>query len=235
MTRCDRISAEGWLGDDDDSRAREHLEQCADCREAREAYRRIADGFVALGAEHELPGDAEARLWAAVATQRDRRRWRWPVWLGIVSAMVAAAAVLFLLLRSGGSERDPAAQRVLALAVLPPDGQAGDDPVRNGQPAVGDRLRITAPADDSADPAHFALRVYRNERELLVQCPGDPACVRHGSSLVVLLPIDALGVYTALWLDAGEPIAPSSSSLAQDLADAVSRGAEYQLREVEVR
>ncbi len=236
MKRCDRIESEGWrVADPGERSSRDeeiaaHSSRCADCREGWAKYQRIARALGDLGAELEPRADSEARLWAAIARDNGRQR-RWIVWLGLPAALAAAAA-LFLFLLSSDSGPDSLSKRALAVAVLPPDGSASADPIRSGDPAIGNRLQATVGIGEFA---HGSLRIYRNDRELLVACPGAPECVIDADVVGATVTIDAIGVYQVVWLTSQNPIPPPSSSLGNDLENAMSQGADYQLRELEVK
>ena len=87
-----------------------------------------------------------------------------------------------------------------------------------GDAALGDMLRVEAPAGAGE------LRIYRDDRDIVLRCPGD-GCTPAGSSVVAQLRIRAPGVYRAVVLQLPEarwfvpPVIPVTGTLAGD-ADA---------------
>jgi hypothetical protein len=82
---------------------------------------------------------------------------------------LAAAAIALLAFRATRPADEPP---TLVLDIIAGEPMRGEAPSNAGLAARGDRLRLRA---------HFAkageLRVYRDERELLLRCPGEAACV----------------------------------------------------------
>jgi hypothetical protein len=82
---------------------------------------------------------------------------------------LAAAAIALLAFRATRPADEPP---TLVLDIIASEPMRGEAPSDAGLAARGDRLRLRA---------HFAkageLRVYRDERELVLRCPGEAACV----------------------------------------------------------
>jgi hypothetical protein len=187
-----------------------HVQGCADCQAQLAALRRITHAMRDVGARSRRAPDHLARVWAAVE-QRPARNWL-PI-AGAGTVLVAAAAALVLWLR----KPDPPQ---LAIDVI-----AGDGAAIRGDARVGDRLRIRARDGDA-----IHVRVYRNDRHLVLECPR--MCTRDDGSMRGELVLE-IARYQVLWLDG--PTAPPTGSVDGDIAAATQAGARHELRELEVR
>lgn len=229
MTPCDRVETERLIDADElDAAAREHVAGCAPCEARLAGYRRIAGALRALGASHAVPADRRERLLATIdalpaeaprdriafADRRSARRWRTHA---VAAVGLAAAAVLALWLTS---DRAPVAPR-FELAVL-----AGTGEPTRGDARLGERLRVRARLGSS-----IGIRIYRNDRELLLECPR--GCTRDGGVMIGEITLDAIARYQIVWFDG--PLPPSAGELDRDVAAAAAAGARYELRELEVR
>ena len=76
-----------------------------------------------------------------------------------------------------------------------------------------------------------AVWIYRNDHELLLQCPR--ACARDGEALAAERPLDEVARYQIVWLSTAAVPAPTGD-LARDLAAATAAGATHELRELRV-
>lgn len=130
-------------------------------------------------------------------------------WAG--SLAVAAALLLWLLLRKPPAPQP--ADHGLTVAVLHQEGMRAV-PVE-GEAALGDVLtaRIISTAADE-------VRIYRDDRELVVRCPvpGDARCKLDGRHHLIELPLDAPGSYRTVALRPA-PTKPPSGDLQADLKD----------------
>ncbi len=191
-----------------------HVIACDACQAQLAALRRIVHAMRDAGASRQRAPDHLDRVWAAIdrrpATSRRPR-------IAIVAAtagVLAAAAVLLLWLRR------PAAPPQFAVDVL--DGKSA--PIR-GDAHLGDRLRVRARAG-----ASITVRVYRNDRELLLECPR--MCRREHGADVGEVTLDAVARYQVLWFGGAVSAARSPD---EDIAAATAAGARFELRELEVR
>lgn len=80
------------------------------------------------------------------------------------------------------------------------------------QAAIGDTLEIQV-----RDAATGELRVYRDDQELVIRCPGDVSCGGSPGPLTVTLKLSAPGRYRAVYFDIPASH-PPSGVLANDLA-----------------
>jgi hypothetical protein len=222
VTRCVRFETEGLLRIEQGLPLDDHFATCAECLEARAAYDRLRSNLSALGRELEPPERWQADVWRAIATRKRPRPW-WP-WM--VGAGLAAGLAGMLLLRPS--------QQELAVASLRVTVEPSAGTVQRGDEAMpGDGLRLEA---STAGAAFAELRVYRNDRELLLRCSGEPVCALDAGRLIASLPLDAVGSYQPLLLVSQHPLPPPASDLDRDTAAALVAGAELALgRKVVVR
>jgi hypothetical protein len=215
VSRCRRFEEEGLLRVErglplDD----EHFVTCPDCQEAAAAYDRLRAGIAALGADLAPPERWQARVWQEVETRRARRfRWRPLVFAG----GLAAALVAVLLLRA------PPPDAAIALRV---EVQAGATSRRGEEARPGDSLALRA---DIGGAPHAELRVYRNDRELLLHCSDQPPCTRERGAIATALTLDSPGRYQPLLLVGEEPLPAPAGELDADAAAAAAAGATVKL------
>jgi hypothetical protein len=191
-----------------------HVAGCADCQVQLAALRRIAGAMRDVGSTRQRAPDHLARVWATLdRAPASSRRARTTI-VAATAVVLAAAAALLVWLRT------PARPPRFEIDIV--DGQSA--PIR-GDAHLGDRLRIRARAG-----ASVGVRVYRNDRELLLECPR--MCRRDGGAYVGDVTLDAVARYQVLWLDGTMPAARSPD---EDVAAASSNGARFELRELEVR
>jgi hypothetical protein len=220
VSHCHRFEDEALLRIELELPLDEHFATCPDCRAAREAYDRLRAGLAALGAEAAPPPDWRARVWQEISSRRSRRR-RWRPWL--LAGGLAAAAIAALLVRT--PQHDAAA---LAGEVRP--GASGR---RGAEAHPGDVLVLRA---TTGGARHAELRVYRNDRDLVLRCPGDPPCLRDRRLIGAELALDLAGRYQPLLLVAEGALPDPGGELDLDAAAAAKAGATVTLgREVVVR
>jgi hypothetical protein len=226
MRTCDRFEREGLLLVERGEPLGEHFQACPDCRAALAAYERLRFDLAAAGARYEAPAHWQARVRAALASRRQRRRWRWSTLLipaGVAGA-VAAATLLVVI-------HEPRSESIAALEV---EIVAGGEVTRRGAAAhPGDRLHLRA---RTAGGEHAELRVYRHDAELVLRCSTEPPCVRDGDLLQATLRLESLGTYQTLLLVSERPLPPPLAGLDRDVGAALEAGARAHLGdEVQVR
>lgn len=218
---CDRFEREGLLGLEQGLPLDMHFDTCADCRAARQEHERLRAGLAGMGRTHAGRGDWQARVWAGLERRQARRRRRW-LWLAAPAALAAAAAVLLLAGRPG--PRGPA----LAYAIHRP--HQGAAPLRGDHAQPGDTLAIRAVTGG----AHAELRLYRDDRALVLRCSDEAPCTRRGDLLLASVPVDERGRYQIVFLHADRPLPAPTGTLDRDIADARAAGATVELRELDV-
>lgn len=202
-----------------------HVAACADCQAELDAVRRIAGAIRHVGNDARRAPDHLERVWATLdrhagssrssAARASRTRSRLVV-AGAAAGVLALAAGVLLWLRA------PAPAPRFAIDVI--DGDEGA--AIRGDAHLGDHLRVRAQAGKAV-----TVRVYRNDRELLLECPR--SCRRDGDSFVGQVTLDGVARYQVLWIAGTAP--PAATTLDADIAAVTAAGAQYELREVDVR
>jgi len=150
----------------------------------------------ALAAEHRKPATV---------------RRRWVPGAGAALAFAAAAAVL---LRAAPATNDVVDDGAPSIRIVRIEGARAD----GADAALGDVLRVEASTGDGE------LRIYRDDRDVVLRCPGD-ACRSAAGRLIAELRLSAPGVYRAVVLQLPDarsivrPAIPVTGTLAGD-ADA---------------
>lgn len=224
MSACSRFEDEGLLRLEQGLPLDEHFSTCADCLSERAAYERLRQEIATAGEGIEPPSGWQAGVWSAIEKRQVARR-RWRGWWFLLPA-AAAVLLAILLLR-------PPAQPVVQLA-LAVEIEAGTGPVRRGGEAhPGDRLRLRA---TTGWPANAELRVYRNDRALVLRCSTEPPCRRGNNTLEADLVLPAIGSYQSLLVTSDRPLPEAGAGLDADVAAALAAGARMTLGdEIEVR
>ncbi|HEX7183922.1 MAG TPA: hypothetical protein VF756_18980 [Thermoanaerobaculia bacterium] len=218
--RCDRFETEGLLQLERGESLGDHFATCPDCREERAVYERLRQDLAALGADEEPSPDWQARVRQRVE-QRRRRRLSWGWVLAPLGATALAATLFFAMPRTPSSPS--LAQEVVESGSI--RRAAGARP--------GDRLVLRA---ETAGSPHAELRVYRNRRDVVLRCPGDPSCHRDGGELSASLTFPSVGDYQAVLVLGPEPLPPPGKGLDPDAGAAFTRGAQVLLGdEISVR
>lgn len=222
---CNRFERDGALALERGMLDEAHIDSCAECRAARDAYLRLAGAVRAARPEPALPAGWQDGVRRRIALARRRNRARW---IAGAALAAAAAAVALWLVRGPGAGSEPIATLVTSIA-------RGSGAMRASDARPGDRLRLAA----RVDPARAGeLRVYRLAPlgALILRCaPADPAappaCDRRGAELSAEAALPTAGRYRAAllagpWPDAA---AHATDSLDQDVAAARAAGLEVVL------
>lgn len=186
---------------------------------AAAVYDRLRRELARLGEDLEPKPEWRARVWQRIDERKTRKRT--PAWLRVLAPALAAALVVFVLLPDSEEETD-----VVALAVAVEPGST----IRRGTEAYpGDRLDLRATIGDAA----FAeLRVYRNDRELVLRCSDEPPCRRsEGRTLEASVELDVFGAYQPVLLTSARPLPPPAGGLDADAEAALAAGAAFELGE----
>lgn len=187
-------------------------------------HARIEAALARLGAEHEPPAGWQARVMAAVAP---RRPW-WRIAVPVLSLATAAALAILVWWRR------PAPPMPLALVVHAETGAKVRGPMRSDsteeERLVGDVVHIRT----SGGPGQRALRIYRNERDLVVRCPGGPGCRVSDDGIAVDFKLDRAGEYVILVVAShgAMPVLPGTYDA--DTAAAIRDSAEWRQRRLHV-
>ena len=227
MSACRRFEDEGLLRLKQGLPLDDHFATCPDCLAARAAYERLEKEIAAAGEGIEPPLGWQTRLWAAVEEKKSARRGLRGWWLLLPAAAALVLAVLLL-----WPSAPPAARLALAVAV-----ESGTGSVRRGAEAhPGDRLHLRAATGN----AEFAeLRVYRNNRVLVLRCSTAPPCQWGRGTLEAAFPLPAIGTYQTLLMTSERPLPAlpaDSAGLDADVGKALDAGAQATLGpEVDVR
>jgi hypothetical protein len=171
---------------------------------------RLEAALARLGAEHEPPRGWEARVLAAVGVP-SRRRW----WFAI-PAMAVMAAIAIVLTIPHARPEDPFAIQVSVVSVGPT--------VRGSSAHAGDRVHASA----TGGGRHRAIWVYRNDRELVLACPGGPSCGSTLGATTAELTLPSVGSYLFVAVTSASPIPAPSGSYDADRAAAEQAGAQIQ-------
>lgn len=227
MSACRRFEEEGLLRLEQGLPLDDHFATCADCLAARAFYERLHGDIAVAGEGIEPPPGWQAELWAAVEERKSAGRRLRGWWLLVPAA--AAVLIAILLLRPSAP---PPARLALAVEV-----ETGTGTVRRGAEAhPGDRLRLRA---TTGEAGHAELRVYRNNRVLVLRCSTEPPCQRRNGALEAELLLPAIGSYQSLLLTSDRALPPlpdTGAGLDPDVAAALQAGARATLgTEVEAR
>lgn len=178
---------------------------------------RLEAELAKVGAEHEPKPGWQTRVLAATAAPKRRPWW----WFAIPAVVVAAAVVAIVIGTRGPREPD-----ALALAVHIGSGSAV---VRGTSAKVGDSVRATA-----SGGRHRAVWIYREDRELVIACPGATGCLA-GDTLVAETVLRVPGRYTVVALDSAAVLPAPTGSLDTDVAAALTAKATTRTETIDVR
>ncbi|MEM9293812.1 MAG: hypothetical protein AAGD01_19195 [Acidobacteriota bacterium] len=235
------------------ARLEQHATSCPRCSPRRSQYRRLVSDLKHLGSEHRPPKHWQQQVReqiqplpkpaTALPPRPLPRRLPWRATLPLLAATLVGCVLGLMLLRSPAPVAPPnPSPAALTLQLRLEEGPA----VHRGGPQEelrwaqsGDRLHLeatpgagtteTGVPDTSGAAPRLELRVYRNERELVLACGGPPQCRleegRLRGTVELLLP----GRYQALVLASPYPLPAAGAGLDQDTATAISQGAEVEL------
>lgn len=229
MSACRRFEEEGLARIEQGLPLDDHFATCPDCLAEREVYDRLRGAIASAGDGIEPPPGWQAGVWAAIEERKSARR-RLRGWWFLVPA--AAAAILLVALAAVLLLRTPAPPSArLALAV---ELEAGSGPVRRGTEAhPGDRLHLRA---STGEAVHAELRVYRNDRALVLRCSTEPPCRRRQGTLEATFLLPSIGSYQPLLVTSGQTLPEAGAGLDADVATAIETGAQATMgTEIEVR
>lgn len=152
---------------------------------------------------------ASTRAVSEQATPHPRRQVRrWAMGASAAAAAVAAALAVW----RGGEERNQLELDQPKLTIRPAGGTRTSP--GSGRVALGDTLRVEVRA-----PADALLRLYRNEKEVVLECPSAASqCLIHARGLAAELTLSAPGSYRAVALRPASQVPRSTGDLDDDLA-----------------
>lgn len=193
------------------------------------AHARIEGALGQLGEGLAPPVGWQARVLAAVAEPARRRPW----WHFALPALAVAAAVVIavVVLR-------PRPEAALELAISEPFDPSGAPepsiPMAGGsgvRAALGKSVTV---AVRGAGP-HRALWVYRDERTLVVACPGGAECRATAQAVEATVRFATVGTYTFVAWAASQPIAAPAGSYDQAIVDTERSGATKRVQTITVQ
>jgi len=169
---------------------------------------RLEAALARLGAEHEPPRGWETRVLAAVGAP-SRRGW----WFAL-PAMAVMAAIAIVLAIPPGRPDEPLSIQVSVTSVGPP--------VRGSSAHAGDRVHASA----TGGGRYRAIWVYRNDRELVLACPGGPSCGSTLGATTAELTLPSVGTYVFVAVTSASPLPTPHGSYDVDQAAAEQAGAQ---------
>jgi hypothetical protein len=216
---CDRFEREGLLQLERGEPLDPHFAGCAECRAAQAAYERLAASLQRQRTEEPQPGWEQRVLAAIDAPPVHARRRRALPW--VPAGLAAAAAAVALVVGAGLVSRS--ASPALEVDVTP----SGGSPLRAAAPHAGDRLLLKARLGGAS---HAELRIYRDDRELVLRCGGQGAgCARRGDELTAELPLPSIGSFQPVLATSQSPLPAPAPTLDEDSARLLQAGARVTL------
>ncbi len=216
---CERFTREGLAQLEEGAALDPHFDACVDCGAARRAYAKVVEELARPRDVAPAPG-WEGRVFDQIAA-RARRRPRVGRMVAVAAALAAAVAAPSLF----SKDAPPALPLRLSVEVL-----ADPSAQLRGQSArPGDRLALRAQVPAAA--AHAELRVWRENGELVLRCPGAEGCRREGNQLVGELKLPAVGRYHALVASGPKPLPAALPRFADDAAALLQAGAAVETAE----
>jgi hypothetical protein len=139
------------------------------------------------------------------AARRARGRW-----IPVAAAVAAAAGLLLWWQHSPAPSTDPSKDERLSSHIIRSQGSRSSD--ASTEAAVGDVLQVEVTEENQGE-----LRIYRDDREVVVRCPGQAECAQASGRLTAELRLSAPGRYRAVYLRPAQSISPTGT-LDGDLA-----------------
>lgn len=208
----------------------DHLTACERCQE----------GLLGREDEEDIVGGMGAQVRRSPASvTRPEQRSRTVLYL---APILAAAAAIAIWLGNSGAHPSRPIELSLVIGHVDTTTQRGNAP-RAGDdaaPAADAMLRTMARVGDVLRSAargavHRARLVYRDNRELVIACPGDPACSSSKDELALELHLSGAGEYSIIAIGSDEPVPAPRASVDVMLSAVVSAGAHFERRVVDVR
>jgi hypothetical protein len=225
VSACTRFEDEGLWRLERGEHLDDHYATCADCARAREAYDRLRQALGESGRSVEPGAGWQDRVRARLGERR-RLSYSRPV---IAAAALATAAALVVVLRPLVTTRLPTLAPYLGARV---ESNLGE--VRRGLSAQeGDRLLLTGTIDGSR---LAELRVYADDRRLVLRCSTEEPCRRVGARLDAAVVLRRRGTYQPVLLTADHALPAPADDFDRDMETALNAGAQVALGpEIEVR
>jgi len=223
MSRCTRFEDEGLLQLEQGLPLDAHFNSCGDCEEARASYARIRGGLASLDEAIEAPAGWRDRVWKAIDDTRARRNPRHAWW--IAPAALAAAVALAVLVRPRPA-RPPSPQLDVSV-------QSGGTVRRTRESQPGDRLRLHTA---TGAQGQAELRVYLNDRALVLRCSIEPPCESEPGGLAATLTVAERGTYQPALFTSARALPAPVGDLERDVEAAFQAGTEVVLgQEIRVK
>jgi len=189
---------------------------------------RIEAALAQLGAEHEPPAGWEARVLAAVRTEPARRPW-WRIAVPALTLATAAGSAVFVFWPR------PFALDVVAESPARVRGEP-PGPLRMRGEGVEERaVRDIVHVAVSGGAGRRAVRVYRNETELVMSCPADPACRVTRDGITVDVTLDKVGDYVIVAIASADALPVMPGTYDRDTAAAIKANATRRERKLHAR
>ena len=188
---------------------------------------RIEAALAQLGAEHEPPVGWEARVLAAIRTEQPRRSW-WRIAVPALTLATAAGIAVFILWPR------PLVLDVLAETPRVHGATRGLERMRGEgaeERAVHDVVHVAV----SGGAGRRAIRVYRNETEIVMSCPADPACRVSRDGIAVDVALDKVGDYMIVAIASKDALPDMPGTYDADTAAAIKAKATLRQRPLHVR
>jgi len=215
MSPCRRFEQEGLLVIHQGGRLDQHFDRCPDCVAARATYQRLEARLGVMGAGSLPPPDWQSAVWSAIRPRTPRSRIRWALGLATATGLILGLVWLTRL-------RMPAHDVILAARIEAGAGHfRGLDDARPGQVLVLHARVGRAP--------HAELRLYRDDRRVVMACSSAAPCRRTGDVLDARVTLEAIGIYQPVLLVSGEAIPAPGGRLDEDAGAAHRQGARVTL------
>jgi hypothetical protein len=205
-----------------------HFERCPDCRTAGEEYRRLQERLEQSPSAAEPPDGWQDRVWQEIDDDVKPPGTNWKRYSLLAAA---AAVVIFLVFNPEIVRRLMPLSKTIQIAIVPLQGQT----LRTeGEAKLGDLLAIESRVGNNK---YYELRVYRHDRELVLQCSDDPPCVlKWFGNVEASVKLDTIGTYQPVLLISDNPLPDPVPDLDDDARRAADSGAEVLLgKQIRIR